>query len=118
MIKNAKEAMEENDILNKPKELIIETSITDDGHGRIIIRDNGQGILHENIDRIFNHGYTTKKSGHGFGLHSSALAMKEMGGSLTAYSAGLNQGAEFILIVKLADHAHPPATIPAVSTPC
>jgi signal transduction histidine kinase len=67
------------------------------GTVHIYVTDNGAGILPENLTRIFAFGYTTKKNGHGFGLHSSALAAKEMGGSLNAYSAGRGQGATFIL---------------------
>jgi hypothetical protein len=55
--------------------------------------DNGVGIPPENLTRIFNHGFTTRKGGHGFGLHSGALAAKEMGGSLTVQSDGPGQGA-------------------------
>jgi signal transduction histidine kinase len=51
----------------------------------------------ENLTRIFNHGFTTRKDGHGFGLHSGALAAKEMGGSLTVHSDGPGQGATFTL---------------------
>jgi signal transduction histidine kinase len=61
------------------------------------ITDNGVGIASENLSRIFSHGFTTRRDGHGFGLHSSALAAKEMGGSLTAASPGPGQGATFIL---------------------
>jgi signal transduction histidine kinase len=70
-----------------------------DGAGRVKISvlDNGVGIPPENIERIFNHGFTTRKSGHGFGLHSGALAAKGMGGSLNAFSAGPGQGAVFTL---------------------
>jgi signal transduction histidine kinase len=68
---------------------------------RIQVIDNGAGIAPENVQRIFNHGFTTKKDGHGFGLHSSANAAKQMEGSLTATSAGLNQGATFILDLPL-----------------
>lgn len=53
---------------------------------RIAVADNGSGILPENLVRIFAHCFTTRKSGHGFGLHSSALAAKKMGGSLTIHS--------------------------------
>ena len=49
---------------------------------KVVVRDNGIGIPAENLTRIFNHGFTTKKDGHGFGLHSGANAAKEMGGSL------------------------------------
>jgi signal transduction histidine kinase len=64
---------------------------------RIQVTDNGEGILPENLTRIFAHGFTTRKNGHGFGLHSCALAAKEMGGTLTAHSDGPGKGATFIL---------------------
>jgi two-component system NtrC family sensor kinase len=59
--------------------------------------DNGMGIAAENLTRIFQLGFTTKKDGHGFGLHSGANAAVELGGSLTAHSAGPGQGAAFLL---------------------
>jgi signal transduction histidine kinase len=64
---------------------------------KVVVADNGIGIPPENLTRIFNHGFTTRKDGHGFGLHSGALAAKEMGGRLTARSEGPNKGATFIL---------------------
>jgi ligand-binding sensor domain-containing protein/signal transduction histidine kinase len=64
---------------------------------RIAVSDNGVGIAPENLTRIFAHGFTTKKDGHGFGLHSGALAAKEMGGALAVASAGPGQGATFTL---------------------
>ena len=63
----------------------------------IAVIDNGVGIPPENLTRIFNHGFTTKKDGHGFGLHSGALAAQEMGGSLRAQSEGAGHGATFTL---------------------
>ena len=63
----------------------------------IEIVDNGIGIPKENLVKIFHHGFTTKKDGHGFGLHSAAVAAKEMGGSLMAHSDGLKKGATFTL---------------------
>ena len=68
-----------------------------DDRVRIAVCDNGVGITPENRTRIFAHGFTTKKDGHGFGLHSGALAAKEMGGSLTVQSDGPGQGATFTL---------------------
>jgi PAS domain S-box-containing protein len=68
-----------------------------DGRIKIAITDNGIGIPAENLARIFKHGFTTKKDGHGFGLHSSAMAAKEIGGSLRVHSDGAGQGATFIL---------------------
>jgi two-component system, NtrC family, sensor kinase len=64
---------------------------------RISVVDNGVGISPENMTRIFSHGFTTREGGHGFGLHSSALAAKEMGGSLTVQSDGPGRGATFTL---------------------
>jgi signal transduction histidine kinase len=52
--------------------------------------------------RIFAHGFTTKKEGHGFGLHSCALAARDMGGALAAESAGLGKGATFTLELPIA----------------
>jgi len=64
---------------------------------RIQVQDNGMGIASENLNRIFQHGFTTRKSGHGFGLHSGALAARKLGGSLSAYSEGPGLGATFTL---------------------
>lgn len=64
---------------------------------KISVIDNGIGIPAENLTRIFGHGFTTRKEGHGFGLHSGALAAKEMGGTLVAFSDGTGCGATFTL---------------------
>jgi signal transduction histidine kinase len=61
------------------------------------VSDNGVGIAPENLSRIFAHGFTTKKDGHGFGLHSSALTAEEMGGALSVQSEGVGKGATFTL---------------------
>ena len=63
--------------------------------------DTGVGIPPENLERIFNHGFTTRPDGHGFGLHSSALAAKELGGTLRAESAGHGRGALFVLTLPI-----------------
>jgi PAS domain S-box-containing protein len=68
---------------------------------QIAVIDTGVGILQENLARIFNHGFTTRKDGHGFGLHSSALAARELGGSLQAESPGPRMGATFTLTLPL-----------------
>jgi two-component system, NtrC family, sensor kinase len=64
---------------------------------RIRVEDNGEGIGSENLAKLFGHGFTTRKNGHGFGLHSCALAAKEMQGTITACSDGPGQGAAFTL---------------------
>jgi len=63
----------------------------------ISVADNGIGIPPENLTSIFSHGFTTKKDGHGFGLHSAAIFAREMGGSLRVHSDGPGKGARFTL---------------------
>ena len=94
LIHNAKYACDESGRLDK--QLTVRVSYDDD-HVRIAVADNGVGIPTENLTRIFNHGFTTRKNGHGFGLHSAALAAQEMGGSLMAQSDGPGRGATFII---------------------
>ena len=69
----------------------------------ISIIDNGIGIPQNNLIRIFAPGFTSKKEGHGFGLHSSALAINEMGGTLITVSDGPETGATFILELPIPD---------------
>ena len=68
----------------------------------ISVSDNGAGIPQDNLTRIFHHGFTTKKDGHGFGLHSAAIAAKEIGGELYAQSEGLGCGSTFTLQLPVA----------------
>jgi two-component system, NtrC family, sensor kinase len=70
---------------------------TGPAHACIEVIDNGVGIAAENLTRIFQHGFTTRAEGHGFGLHSSAIAAAELGGSLRAESKGVGKGATFII---------------------
>jgi len=94
LIRNATHACDEAKVDRKN----VTVQIHDDARRlRISVRDNGVGIARENLTRIFNLGFTTRKDGHGFGLHSGALAAREMGGTLLAESGGLGQGATFTL---------------------
>lgn len=68
---------------------------------RFAVSDVGEGIPQENLTRIFAHGFTTRADGHGFGLHSSALAASEVGGTLTVHSDGPGRGATFTLELPL-----------------
>ncbi len=77
---NAKHALDERG----PGDTRLTLRVGNNGVGRvkISVTDNGVGIAAENLSRIFGHGFTTRKEGHGFGLHSSALAARRLGGSL------------------------------------
>ncbi len=94
LVRNAKYACDESGRTDKLLILRVEQA----GAGvRISVIDNGVGIAAQNMNRIFSHGFTTRQSGHGFGLHSGALAARELGGSLRAESEGPGRGAAFIL---------------------
>jgi signal transduction histidine kinase len=103
LLHNAKQACAEGDRLEKRVQVRINRA---GNQGvKIEVADNGVGIPRENLTRIFGHGFTTRKNGHGFGLHSSALAAKELGGTLTVQSEGSGQGAIFTLEIPVTDHA-------------
>ncbi len=100
LIRNAKDAVK----LSCQHDRQVKISLTRVNENRvsICVADNGVGIPPENLVRIFSHGFTTKKDGHGFGLHSGALAAKQLGGSLTAASDGPEMGATFTLELPIA----------------
>jgi signal transduction histidine kinase len=81
--------------------ITLSTALVDGPALRMTVGDNGEGIPPENLTRIFSHGFTTRRDGHGFGLHSCVLAAKEMGGALSAHSEGPGRGAEFTLEIPL-----------------
>lgn len=90
-----------------PKLLTLRVHAPEPDRVEVQVTDNGLGIPAENLLRIFAHGFTTRKSGHGFGLHSGAIAARELGGSLTAQSAGSQQGATFTLSLPIRSPSHP-----------
>ncbi len=105
LIMNSEESLIASTV--KPKTLKI-SSFNNKNEGiQIEVADNGLGIEPEVLNKLFSYGFTTKPSGHGLGLHASAIAANEMGGSLQAFSSGKNKGATFILTLP----KHPPSTI-------
>lgn len=80
------------------------------GKVKVAVADNGVGISPENLERVFSHGFTTKKDGHGFGLHSGALAARELGGSLWVESDGCDRGTTFTLELPIDRAAHSAVT--------
>ncbi len=100
LLRNAKQAVSGR---TGPGGKIIRIRIRRLGESRVslAVEDNGVGLPPENLTRIFGHGFTTKADGHGFGLHSCALAANQMGGSLRAESDGPDRGATFTLELPL-----------------
>jgi signal transduction histidine kinase len=112
LIHNAKYACDPPEVSDKRLTL----RLTNRGERvRISVVDTGIGIPPENLTRIFSMGFTTRRNGHGFGLHSGALAARELGGALLAHSDGPGKGATFTLELPLSNPSHdgnggPPAT--------
>jgi len=98
LLQNAKNACSETG--RQDRSILIRLA-RNESHVLITVIDDGVGISEENMTRIFNHGFTTRKNGHGFGLHSASLAAKTLGGSLHASSQGPGRGASFTLEIPL-----------------
>lgn len=100
LIRNAKYALDE---LGQPEKVLTLGICAKDAQTlEISIRDNGIGIAPENLGRVFELGFTTRREGHGFGLHGGSLAASELGGRLAAHSGGVGQGARFCLELPFA----------------
>ena len=101
LVKNAIEAIDElppSGALNGPPEIHVRSYVEDE-FLVIDVIDNGIGIDPNDLKGIFASGYTTKDTGSGLGLHSSANYAVGVGGSLEALSGGIGTGAT--LRVKL-----------------
>ena len=105
IFRNAKHAMQT--LSNHDHRMVVRVRMAADNKVTICVSDNGIGISADHLTKIFNHGFTTKKDGHGFGLHSGANAAKEMGGQLIAHSDGPGHGAEFTLELPIAAPVSP-----------
>ena len=101
LVRNAKYACDESPRADRLVVIRVEDA---DRMVRLSVIDNGIGISPDDMKRLFSHGFTTRKSGHGFGLHSAAIAARELGGTLTAKTDGRGCGAAFIL--ELPKEAH------------
>lgn len=104
LINNARDAM-----LQMPKDQRTLTFTIEEANNEAILKvtDTGKGINEEHLGKIFTHGFTTKKDGHGFGLHSSASFVDEMGGKIWVESEGEGKGATFMIQLPLADKVLP-----------
>jgi nitrogen fixation/metabolism regulation signal transduction histidine kinase len=99
LIKNAIESIVQCG--GETRQITIQIQLADASTVRLAIRDSGDGIRAEDLDRIFSYGFTTKPTGNGFGLHASALAIASAGGKIHAASPGVGQGAVFTVELPL-----------------
>ena len=99
LVQNASHALDGSDL--EDKRLTVTVSYPAEDRIEVSVGDNGIGIPPENLTRIFSHGFSTREGGHGYGLHSGALAAKEMGGALSVLSDGLGKGALFTLTLPV-----------------
>jgi signal transduction histidine kinase len=98
IVKNAIESMAS---VERTSHVLTVSAKAENGNAVIEVSDTGHGIRGEHLKNIFRFGFTTKTEGNGFGLHSAAIAMNEMGGSIRAVSDGWGTGAAFILTLPL-----------------
>jgi len=99
LIENAKRAAGTGDS-DRPR-VMLQAREEPRGRLRFVVTDNGIGIPRKDLPRVFRHGYTTTTDGHGFGLHASVLAARDLGGTLHCVSDGLGTGATFTLDVPM-----------------
>ena len=81
LILNAEQAMSDD----HPREIIIRTAPEDDSV-RIDVIDTGRGIPVENVEKIFDAFYSTRKGGTGLGLSTTRRIVEEHGGRITVHS--------------------------------
>lgn len=93
LIRNAVRAMDE--LSDCERRMIIRVRIADETDVEISVQDTGKGFDAASREKLFNHGYTTRADGQGYGLHYCASALQEMGGNISAHSDGVGLGATF-----------------------
>ena len=101
LLSNAMDAVLAREMDDGTREIRLSIEMHGQTHVRITVADNGSGIDRDTMTRIFQHGFTTKKRGHGFGLHSSANAAEDLSASLRVHSEGPGQGSVFTLEIPI-----------------
>ena len=79
---------------------------------RLRVRDQGESIPREHLDRLFDPYFTTKAGGHGLGLTTSYLIVGRHGGRLSVESVA-GAGTTFEVLLPAAEAAAEPAALPA-----
>jgi signal transduction histidine kinase len=103
LVKNSIEAIESSD---RHRDAIITfvAEVSFDLSSVIVwVTDNGPGIPEENRSKMFNHGFTTKESGHGYGLHFCQALLAKFDATIRVSESQLGQGTTFTLILPHAE---------------
>ena len=123
VIINADQAMPAGGVINISAENVDVTEddalpVAPGSYVRVSIRDSGGGIPADQIHRIFDPYFTTKKEGVGLGLATSYAIVARHGGLLTATST-LGKGSEFRIILPAAEkvQTRPPPPSPRPHAP-
>lgn len=101
LIANAIDAMDS--VTDRERVLQIRSEISQPPGVLIAVADSGTGISQENIDRVFDHFFTTKSDGMGVGLSICRSIVETYGGRLTA-SRLPQYGSIFEIILPVAKH--------------
>jgi signal transduction histidine kinase len=104
LLSNARDAVQT--IAAERARILVKLRLEGD-HVQLTVEDTGIGMSEEVLSQLWRFGFTTKKKGHGFGLHNSANVAHEMGITLTAHSDGVGRGSRFVL--RLPIHSPEPA---------
>jgi CheY-like chemotaxis protein len=95
---------------------------TGPGHSTLLVRDNGRGIAKDKLEAIFDmfaqceSSIDRRDAGMGVGLTLVKSIVEMHGGTVTARSAGLGQGSEFVVVMPTTEATSPPThTRPAAS---
>ncbi len=91
LIKNAIQAFD-----SQTYRKIVLSAHANEGHVLISVKDNGNGIDSDALEKIFIPFFTTKKTGSGIGLSLSRQIMRQHGGQISVKSK-LGEGTEFVL---------------------
>ena len=97
LLSNARHALVDSE---KPDKTLAISMYEENNVINIVVEDNGVGIVEDDMTQLFNYGFTKRKSGHGFGLHNSALIAEDLGGKITVKSEGPGKGANFRFYFK------------------
>ena len=102
LIKNALDAIDDAVLADKnhPKELKLKLSIQESSL-EVLIKDSGVGFAAEEVDNLFERGFSTKTHGSGIGLATSRSVVESHSGSLKISSEGTGKGAKVLVNIPL-----------------